>query len=214
MKNNQKKAIKWVIGILFFILMIFIGMLVVENLGKNSNVYVYNGPGGEYIFNIDDTGGVVNHVLRVYVNDNEYYYAFRYGPRELENVSVSGDVKQILNSKTLYISQDPNLPIETSSKSSLAVMELNRITGESYYSIYQTPTITAVSRATNRSTELELPEKTCDNLVDGEGVILIERAEKTKVIAESDNCVIIQGINGDEILRSADTLAYKWLGVL
>jgi hypothetical protein len=217
MDKTLEKRIRIIFFVVILIVVVTIGIIYVRNR-TNPDIYTYTGPGGEYTFNVLTTDGITTHVIRVFVGDNEFYIPLKYGPKQLEDIPIEGDVVNdiVLNKgkpkETIYITQDPDLVEETDSKSALAVVEINRITGVAAYSLYEIPTDTAVTRSTNRSAELELPVKTCEDVTEEESVILIKRGDTNRIYSDR-GCVVLEAVENDDFFKVADALVLKLLGV-
>lgn len=183
--------------------------------------YTYSGPGGDYIFTIvpNPEGSGARHVIEVNAGDVVYRYPLRYGPKELEEIPISGDVKEKLlfngqtQKNTIYITQDPELPDKTDKFSAIAVIDINQVTGPASYGAFKIPTITAVTYENNSSIKNKLPVITCKDSSSKVGVIEIKLGAENKITQDENGCVILEGVDGQGILRVADKLILNMLGV-
>src|SRR3989344_7301792 len=198
--NKTKVAVTLVI-----ILLIVFGTFyfIFKSINKTNSqegslqTYVYTGPGGDYRFTmVPDASGVgFRHVIEIRAGDSIYRYPLRYGPKELIDIPMSGDVKENLlyngqyQKNTLYITQDPDLPDQTDELSSIAVIDINEVTGTASYGVFKIPTITAVTRETNSSISNKLPLITCKDASAKVGVIEIKLGSENKISQDENGCV-------------------------
>lgn len=183
--------------------------------------YVYSGPGGDYLFTIvpDEEGEGVRHLIEVMAGNAIYKYPLRYGPKELEEITISGDVKERLlfnadrQKTTLYITQDPDLVDKTDSYSAIAVIDINSVTGSASYGAFKINTITAVTRETTDTIRNNLPVITCEDSDNNVGVIELRLGLENKISQEENGCVILEGVDAQGILKVADKLILNMLGV-
>jgi len=130
---------------------------------------------------------------------------FRYSPMEVQDIPVDRDVYSIIfNSKVIYTTVPNNL----SSVAVIALTELGRITG-TRYGILNIPSIGALTHSKGDET----PVKTCEDAVNGTGVILFDVGNETKIYLKEE-CVIVQGTDEWEIVRAADRLTFGLLGIM
>ena len=214
--ENQKKTITILV---FAMLFIIVFTLAFYYYGQSKLTYTYKGKDGDYLFHIVSKGGVTSQVIRVFVNNkDEYYYPLRYGPQEVASLQSDENLKETLLGKsgnfkkTLYITQDPDLANQTDSQSILSVVEINRVTGTADYGVFKIPTLTAITRETERSKELALPFVTCANVTSSVGVLWLKLGDANRVYSDQ-GCVIIEAKNGEDILKLSDRFVYTLLGV-
>lgn len=224
-KINEKK----IIVTLLVILLIAGGTvyLIYKNTHKTTlqdnslQTYIYSGPGGDYRFTVvpDADGTSMRQVIEVKAGNSIYRYPLRYGPKDLESIPMSGGAKENLlfngqvQKNTLYITQDPNLPDQTDKLSAIAVIDINEVTGTASYGAFKMPTITAVTYETNGSIKNNLPVVTCKDSTNKVGVIELKLGPENKISQEPNGCVILQGVDGQGIIKVADKLILNMLGV-
>jgi hypothetical protein len=137
--------------------------------------------------------------------DEIFRIPLRYSPREVEDIPIDRNVyREIINSKKIYTTVPNNL----SSVAVLALAEVGRITG-TRYGILNIPSQGALTQSKGDGT----PVKTCEDAVNGTGIILFDVGDETKIYLEG-NCVIVQGTDEWEIVRAADRLTFGLLGVM
>src|SRR3989344_2042367 len=209
--NKTKVAVTLVI-----ILLIVFGTFyfIFKSINKTNSqegslqTYVYTGTGGDYRFTmVPDASGVgFRHVIEIRAGDSIYRYPLRYGPKELVDILMSGDVKEKLlfdgqhQKNTLYITQDPVLPDKTDTFSAIAVIDINQVTGPASYGVFKIPTITAVTYENNGSIKNNLPVITCKDSTNKVGVIEIKLGVENKITQDENGCVILEGVDGQGIL--------------
>ena len=185
---------------------------------KNSVINWKNSDGENFKFNVVKNGDTISYVLQVYSTGREYLIPFRHNPKELEDIKLDEKARDVILSsgdkakKKIYITQDPDLPKLTDSESALAVVEINKVTGQAYYGIFKIDTISALTRETDRSKELELPIKTCNDASNEESVILLTMGNESSIDVDG-NCVVVEGKDGKDLFRVTDKLVMHLLTV-
>ena len=218
MSNKNKKlesgrlVIYTVVGILLCILVIVglrflfgTGFITINNLhnlnieGEESEInYIYN---GFSFIRIDPLW-----YTKVSAKGNIYNIPFRFGPREVEHIPID---MQKFSAKIVFLTMDPEL----TSRVAIAPIEIGRILGNKY-DLLNIP----VKSALTKIPEGKLQDyndtiiKTCEDATEVEAVFLFISGNKTMVY-EENNCVIIQGVSDDDIIKAADRLAYGIIGV-
>jgi hypothetical protein len=216
---KEKKELRKV-NYLFYILIFLLIFAVIFIVKAYFNThYIYTGPSGEFNFDVIRVADIKVHLVHVFLTkagkEYEYRLTFRNGPKKLEdiNIEIADSVAETIVRDTIYLTQDPELPNLTNGKSTIAMIELGRIVGTAYYSIYKRPTISSVTRESEEGKGLGIPVIDCGNVTNKISVVKFRLGDKTRVY-EKDGCVIVQGENGDELIRAADRLTLTLLGVM
>lgn len=216
-KLKQKNKIS-VFLILLGIILIFSASFMLFNY-KKPNEYEYNG----FTFSkirLESAPKLVFHQLRVYNGDSVYEIPFRNGPEGVESIPVvnlsvawlkqlGGEDVENYNilAKSVYLTFNPKL---SGGDLAIAGGEIAKVLGTSNYGIYKVPTGGAVTESIEEKTAVV---RTCDNATKDMGVILLSIGYENKIYSEGD-CVIIQGTNYVNLIRSADRFIYELLGIL
>ena len=72
---------------------------------------------------------------------------------------------------------------------------------------------TSVSAVSVTESIGEYPQKTCDDVTDSVRVVDIRRGNETRIYSEN-GCIIIEGLEDNDMIRAADRLTYYWLDKL
>ncbi len=159
--------------------------------------YVYNGFKFTKISNL--------WLTEVQIGNTLFRITTRYSPREVEHISLEpGVITKIINSDKIYFTVPGNL----SSVAVLGITEVGRIVG-TRYGILNIPSQSALTEAIGNETLV----KTCDDAVNGTGVMLFTTGNSTAVYSEKD-CVIVQGEDEWGIVKAADRLAFSLLRIM
>jgi hypothetical protein len=130
-----------------------------------------------------------------------YDIAYRYGPRDLEDVKVLGDIERVRYAKYVYITLD----IEDGDKwttfanAEVAINLARHFNNE----------IRAACTTDHPDCE-GVPVKNCNNT---DEPIIYYRVAPGPLIEEKDNCIIIQG-EGEDIVKAADRFMYMMYGIM
>lgn len=160
--------------------------------------YVYNG------FSFVYANGMWFTRVRKIEENMVYNIQLHFGPKQVQNVSVDGDIMQFREFNGTYITFDP-LGADLTHVA-LAGSELS-ITLSTYFNMR------IVSACTKNETNVCNIKDivTCENN-DQNPIVYIEESQETKIIQEN-NCIRIQG-NGFGLTRAVDRLLYNWIGIM
>lgn len=139
---------------------------------------------------------------QVKVKDSLIDIPLHFGPKELEDVQVSGSIDDSFKKSHVYITFDPLGQGMQYVALSSAELSLNLVRG-----IGITP-IAACDRNETYACA-DRPIKTCDN---EDAIIYLEQSNETEVVLQG-NCVRIKGSNWD-LVRATDRLLLQWYGVM
>ena len=219
MKRKRIRKSRILILLIVIFVVTFFGAILYKKSVQNSNVYSYDGIDDTYQFLIEKDGDSFLHIIKVYANNKAYLIPFRYGPKELEDIPLDTNAKKdfLYNDKglkkDLYITQDPSLPDKTDQESILAIVEINRITGQAVWGIYNIPTHSSFTEETPRANEINLSIKDCKDVNNDIGVVKFTLGDSNRIYIDDNGCVILQAKEGDDIFKVADKMAMHLLGV-
>lgn len=138
-------------------------------------------------------------------NDN-YKIALRYGPRELENVTVIGDIAKVRQDTEIYITSSPDIPDSEAKYTVLSIAEV----ATKLAAHFGVATLPAISKPTNISGFEGIPVVNCENRT--KSVMSFQRGPEPKVIVFG-NCTIIQGEEFD-MVKAADRFMLGYYGMM
>ncbi len=206
--EKKINPIKVLVGFVLFIAIVFGATLLLSHDNpseKDYNNFVFTqGPDGLWYVDLE-----INGVL--------YNIVFHYHPSDLENISVDPRVVSLINSLSnyvkntsegsLYISLDP----EADASLAMAGVEVAKILGEKY-NIYNIPTSAVYSRPFNDS--LGTPVINCANRPPKSVVLEIRTGDSNSVFLEDTYCIVVEGVDGNSTIKSADRLDYALLKIM
>ena len=132
-----------------------------------------------------------------------YNLQFHYGPRDLEDIPVIGNVDTFTSYNATYVSFDPdqiNLG-HTALASAELSLNLGQVLG-----------ILPIAACTRNITDICFisPIITCNSR---RPAIIMEPSDHPEVIKQGEGCIRILG-NGTDLVRSTDRLLLEWYGVM
>ena len=152
--------------------------------------------------------------IKVVSKSTPFNLEFRNPPWELEDISIQGDVSELVDKNQtdfIYIAIPGDMEGVELAKIGIGAIEISRIVGTKYQ-IFNMPTETAlIDQTVNYDTNITTVD--CDDATDGSAVIMLGIGDRT-FVEKRDDCYIIAGKNGDEIIKAADRLAYTLLGIM
>ncbi len=202
---SDKIFIYFLVGIAVVLVMIFL----VGNVGKtksNIETFTYNG------FTFNKIGGSYYTQVQIPGKDKLHTIEMRNGPVETEGIPVQASVKQrILGSKKVYMTVEPNL----TGKTVVAMIEVGRVIGDKN-DVFNIPAQSALLFPPGYGYDNETPIITCLDSSANTTVIWFKTGEQDIVYSDpvSENCIIVQGTDEMETIKSADRLVYYLLGIV
>lgn len=219
---NEDRKITAFVWAIIGVLIVFIAIFYFSSIKSTiTGHYIYEGPNGKFTFEIKEENNLTAHILTLYTQEKNiektYRFPLRYGPKELEDILVTKDIKNKFLSKSIegaYLTMDPDL----SSKTVIAAGEIVKTIGYSENSIfnianpgvYNLPILIAFIKQPENK---DLIIKTCDDTTEIHKVIWLKLSDQTR-ISYQNNCVIVEGKTEDDIIKAADRLVLTLLGVM
>ncbi|MFH0979173.1 MAG: hypothetical protein V1837_07805 [Candidatus Woesearchaeota archaeon] len=142
-------------------------------------------------------------VTRWQKNGNIYTIPLRFGPLELENLTIVGDLDKRFDPKNLYITFDPTAEPLGYVALGAAELSINLATALDTAPIAACIKNETVACATR-------PIVSCQD--NDKAVIFIRESNETAVILNG-NCIVIQG-EGMNLLKAVDRVLYIWYGIM
>ncbi len=136
-----------------------------------------------------------------------YELDFRFNPKDVEEVPVTGKTDFRFQFETIYLTIDPTSEERTPEIAylNLAAVELSRKLVEPFER-------NVTSACTRNETDacVSRPIITCENT--NSSVIYLKLADEEKIILKG-NCAVIQG-RGEGIVKAADKALFQWLKIM
>ncbi|MFC1697822.1 hypothetical protein ACFL1H_05790 [Nanoarchaeota archaeon] len=200
-QDRIRKRNNILIGIFFSVLMVasIFGITAPGNQSIEEEKLIYGDfefiKSNQYIYDLP-----INYIL----NFNDQGYGFTYFPDELENITV--ETLPDLNVQGIYIIENYsdtlgiNLPTY-----SISMIDKFKIQQSCYINDESCPV------------DQKLPQIDCsknESILYNTFNIINLKVDNITKITTSQNCIILQGIDNTEILKTMDRLKYKILGVM
>ncbi len=135
-----------------------------------------------------------------------YELYFRFNPKEVEDIPVTGKTDIRFQLETIYLTVDPSEErTQGTAYLTLAAVELSRKLVDPFER-----NVTAACTRNETDACIDRTIITCENT--NSSVIYLRQADDSKIILNG-NCAVIQG-KGEEIVRSADKALFQWLGIM
>ena len=160
-----------------------------------AQAYMYNG------YSFLNLGGV--WYSQVQKGNSLYDVTFNNGPKDVEDITVEGQLSESFDQQNIYITFDPGAVGTKFITQANAGLSLSLAKGFGY-------NLTAGCTSNESTLCTSTAVITCDDTE--KAVIYFKEAAETKVILE-DNCVTVQGY-GPEIVRAKDRLLMRWYGIM
>jgi hypothetical protein len=198
LKKSQENGV-WFLIIIFGIIILFIFLIYFfsannDKIVNNYQSYNYNGYDFIYINTIWYTEKVSgNNIFQIKLN---------YGPKELEDIVVKGDLNSLVNNNDFfYFTSDPN------NENHDAYVTLSVLEVATNLRLHFGKNFSAAYIMENEMTnEYNLTIINCDNT--DLPVIFFDRNKNKKQIERIDNCIILSGY-GEDLLKVADRFLYS-----
>lgn len=209
---SNDRTLKITVYVLVFALIGFGAFLYLNSKSEwvkanNPSVYEYsNGETSFLVSKIKDMGYTGSQV-QFYIGNNAQLYVLdvRYGPVELEDISLDRSIKQkIIDDKVIFITIDPKEGL--TGKTTMAALEVTKVMNNEL--LFHIPVNSSMI-----SPYKEYPVKACKDATRTETVLWLKLGKENSV--ESDgNCVIITGRTEEDLIKGADRLVLYLLGIM
>ncbi|MFP4524257.1 MAG: hypothetical protein ACLFO2_03025 [Candidatus Woesearchaeota archaeon] len=158
--------------------------------------------------------------VRVMVNGQPYRVAVHHLPEELEDIPIDPKAVETVQALStmvnqtgdgrLFITMNPEAP----SGVVIAGVEIAKITGERY-DIYNIPTRVGLTKRPESVSE-DTPIVDCSSSGEDTFVIYLREHDRNYVGVPEQypQCLVIQGTDADEVVKSADRFLYALFGVM
>lgn len=174
---------------------------------NNPSTYEYsNGDTNFLVTKIKDMGYTGSQVQFFLGNNAQpYILDVRYGPIELEDISLDRSIRQkLIDDKTLFITIDPKENL--TGKTTMAALEIAKVMGNELF--FRLPVNSSMT-----SEYKEYPVKTCKDATREETVLWLKLGTENKIVSEG-NCITITGKTEDDLIRGADRFVLYMLGIM
>lgn len=221
---------KLIIGIIVVIALISVFVGTVVYTGKvieEGYHYTYKGvDGSDYAFDVirlEGVKGIFNQVTFSLGRDDgkiyKYSTLFRNSPMDLENIPLENCKDNLLytgedRKSQIYITQDINLPGNSSKTSTVSAMDISKITnGMANVYIYAVPTELTFTSLTEDLKSQGLKEIDCKDATKDIAVIKIQLGKENKIYRENENCVVLEAKSYDDITKLSDKFIMHLIGI-
>ncbi|MBT4334753.1 hypothetical protein HOD61_02960 [archaeon] len=210
MDKKTEKTINVIIISLVVLLFLLIFNVYFD---KTKDHYMWEGPAGDFEFNVDSTQGITFHLLKLEdVSGHKDNVPFEYGPKELEYISYDGDITDKLVGKELiYITQNPEDSTISSGRTVIASLTVYRILNRPVVPFVNTAANVAITQM-YEGYDNQLAIVNCDDVSETQGVVLLKQGFSNSMYLEGD-CVVLEFVEGDSV-KVATAFVYRALGVL
>lgn len=143
--------------------------------------------------------------ISVGIYGDEWTLVMRNDPASLEYIPVYGTLHtRIYDDEAVYITIDPYANL--TGKTTIAALEIDKVIDNN--ELYGVPTYSAMT-----SEYGEYPVVTCADANAEYTVIYLTLGEETSVYTQ-DYCIIVQGVDEDELIEAADRMVYDLMGIM
>jgi hypothetical protein len=209
-KKNKDTRLLVLIAILAVILLglllYWVKVLVIDGY------YNYEGATGDFLISRAKVGNLLIYQTSIFVNNQEHIFFFRNHPKDVKDIYLEPNLEINLNrpngTQKVYVTNDKELGSITSSDSVIAAGAFEQILSEPEANIYGLHTVDVYTDA-ERSGNVPI---TCANVTRENAVIYMKLGPENKVYSENE-CIVIQGTNGEGLIMAAEKFAYYLLGV-
>lgn len=214
-KHSRKNSIVTIV----ILVVVLVGVVLIVWWGNSramKDFFVYTGPDGEK-YNIQKVQSENQLLYRILLDyDGKVVsYVMRNSPYDVEGVEYDSGVVGAMNKpkgiRMLYVTRDYNLSAMTNSDSVIAASEFIRMLGKEDYGLYK---LNVVNLFTDFDYGGTMPMISCSNVTADDSVIYLKLGEKNRVYSLRNGCVVVEGVDGAGLIKSADRFAYHLMGVM
>lgn len=200
---TKNRGVRIFIAILFVVLLVGSVAIFIYQKERYSNTFFeYN---GFAVHKVSDKG-IEEFVIEIFINENKQSFTVRsrHNPNVLEDIDITGDLKENIIKKELYVTMDPSL----SSLATIAFAEINKFTENPF--LFNLPTLPGLIFEADDNT---LPVIDCYNVSEYTGVVKFEIEDENRIYIEN-GCVILESANEEDLIKVADRLSLTLLGIM
>jgi hypothetical protein len=212
LQKPKKKVSIWTKVFAIVVMITMVGWVLAAYMDKGTNNSNSNNNGNTSLVNISGYSiyALSDGTFGTFIKDNsgkQIPVAFRLDPRNASNISIDNtSVKQILDSKKIYIVVDPD---ETElGKIAVAAAEISRIPP-----LYGITVVGAYSKDSNPPNP-NVPIRTCSDASNATSTSIIYlNVGNSTGIENTNGCIHIDGKTADDLILAADKLGYNLVGI-
>lgn len=207
--DTQKKVNIMIVVLLSFVVIFGVFFYFKgKTLPKDSFIYK-NGDQEYEVTRVQDQLSV-NYDLKIFVGKSQipYIVTVRHDPNDLQKIPVDNGIrKKIWDAKEVFLTINPNLNL--TGKTTIAALEIDKFFDNKYF--LNKPTKSAFTEIYAKDANHTI--KTCKDAANSTAVVWLRTGAETKVFTE-EGCVVVQGIDEDNMIRAADRLALYSIGIM
>jgi subtilase family serine protease len=199
-EKEENRQYKYFLYAIFFIVIFIVVVLSLRYfIPKETKLssYSYNG------FVFTNMSGLWFTEIQKTGTNKVYNVPLHFGPKELEDITIEGDINNFNNKTQLYITFDP-----TGNDFSYIALSASEIS----INLAQTLNITPVAACTVNDTRICSGREIISCKEPGLPAIYLLYDNSTGIYVKN-NCIFVQG-QGKELVRAADRLLLKWFSVM
>lgn len=162
----------------------------------------YNG----FLIQEVESQGIPIFKTQIFIDEDPqpFLLGFRHHPEVLENIKISGDIKQNTIKKLVYVTMPPDL----SSKATIAFSEIDRVLENPF--LFNIPTKPALTSSIDGN---DLPQIDCKDVTDDIAVIKFSIAQENR-ISTDEGCVILEAISEEDLTKLANRFTLTLVGIM
>ena len=206
----MKKILLFIFSLIVLFLLGFTAATIISK--SMDDGYNYKSKNGEYRIDVTQIENITIYSPHVKRYNTEYIYRFRNKPEDLENLDLEEGIMNKLNRPSglnlIYVTRDQDLNEKADNNVILAVAAFEPILGNEDYGLYQVKIKNVYTTQAK-----DIPAVTCKGVSATDAVIYLKIGNETRVYSEDNGCVIIQGRNGDELIKAAEKFGYHLIGM-
>jgi len=204
--EEDKKSGKFLVYTLIIIALIITGIFIISNALPDRNDIIQD----SYTYNHFKFEKRYGTWFTMTQEGNDLFeIALRYGPRELEDVIVQGDIYGFSRYHDVYMTFDPTE--EEFSDLTMANAEIATKLAQ-HFGVAPLPACTKNSTDCESAGARIISCEDTDQLNESEGIIYLNQEPGPKVMVY-ESCAIIQG-EGEDIIKAADRFMLGYYGIM
>jgi len=199
-KKREEKELRYFLYVIIFIVIIIAFILSIKYIFISKpkiQSYSYN----NFIFK--NISGMWYTEIQKQGTNKVYNVPLHFGPLELRNISINGDVNSFKNKTNIYITFDPS-----GNEFSYIALSASEIS----INLAQTFNITPIAACTTNKADACANRPVVDCKTPGPAAIYLRYSNITRVYVEN-NCIFVEGYR-EELVKAADRLLLKWFSIM
>ena len=200
--KTDKIILSLIISILLLTTLYYLKPL--ESFKQEPYSYYYDNGVDQFLVTRAEDPNYQGWVIKFHMQDRTFTIDSLSDPRDIENITIKGDISNIVRSRKVYFTYDPDQNMDV--RLLQAEYEVGKIISNPFlYNI-------EIDIGSLKEIE-ELPFITCENATASNPVIVFTLGDET-IVREENHCITISATDQDKLIMASNRFMLTLLGIM